>query len=119
MLSTPNIWQTSCWKTPSAIHESSAADFGDESTVDEVLDRLGVQWVFFAGEWRGALTLIRSLKAMNPTHINFILSDAAASPELLANGGADVEGIYVMHQLKAKDFRDQGYGVYAKTRSKS
>ena len=79
----------------------------------QVLDRLGVQWVFFAGEWRGALTLIRSLKAMNPTHINFILSDAAASPELLDNGGADVEGIYVMHQLKAKDFRDQGYGVYA------
>jgi ABC-type branched-subunit amino acid transport system substrate-binding protein len=79
----------------------------------QLLERLGVQWVFFAGEWRGALMLIRSLKALAPLRINFILSDGAASAELLANGGSDVEGVYVMHQLKAKDFRDQGYGVYA------
>jgi len=81
----------------------------------QVLERLGVQWVFFAGDWRGALMLIRSLKALAPLRMNFILSDGAASPELLANGGGDVEGVYVMHQLKAKDFRegDQGYGVYA------
>jgi hypothetical protein len=79
----------------------------------QTVERLGVQWVFFAGDWHGALTLIRELKAANLSQLKFILSDGCASRELIDNGGADVNGVYVMHPLTAKEFMDKGYGVYA------
>jgi branched-chain amino acid transport system substrate-binding protein len=79
----------------------------------QTVERLGVQWVFFAGGWHGALMLIRELKAANLSQLKFILSDGCASPELLQNGGADVNGVYVMHPLKAEEFSKKGYGIYA------
>jgi branched-chain amino acid transport system substrate-binding protein len=85
--------------------------------------QLGVQWVFFAGDWQGALTLIREVRALQLSNINFILSDGCASAELLKHGGKDVEGVYIMHQLTAAEFNDvgpdklqddnHGYGLYA------
>jgi branched-chain amino acid transport system substrate-binding protein len=82
----------------------------------QMVERLGVQWVFFAGDWRGALLLIRQVKALHVPRIKFILSDGCASSDLLQNGGDDLAGVYVMHPLKAKDFIDhdhQGYAIYA------
>ncbi|MFZ0590203.1 MAG: ABC transporter substrate-binding protein [Bryobacteraceae bacterium] len=87
------------------------------------IEQLGVQWVFFAGDWKDGLTLIREVKALHITGIKFILSDGCASQELLNNGGDDVNDVYVMHQLTAEQFNppknshaeddNHGYGLYA------
>ncbi len=80
------------------------------------VDRLGVQWVFMAGDWRSALTLLREMRALGVSNkLRFILSDGAATDELLTQGGPEVEGVFLMHELKAEVFRqnNQGYGVYA------
>jgi Periplasmic binding protein len=89
----------------------------------QTVEQLRVQWVFFAGNWQGALTLIREVRALHLSSIHFILSDGCANAELLKYGGKDVEGAYVMHQLTAKEFNDprpdeiqddnHGYGLYA------
>jgi ABC-type branched-subunit amino acid transport system substrate-binding protein len=82
----------------------------------QTVDHLGTEWVFLAGDWRSALTLIRETRASGMSgKVRFILSDSSATQELLDNGGPEVEGVYLMHQLKASVFRsnNQGYGVYA------
>lgn len=89
----------------------------------QMIEQLGVQWVFFAGDWQGALTLIREVRGLHLSRVNFILSDGCVGAELLKYGGSDVEGVYVMHQLQADEFQEpgleqrlddnRGYGLYS------
>jgi len=74
------------------------------------VDKLGIDWVFFAGDWRNALVLIRQLQAMQGTKTaKVLLSDASADKLLLKYGGADVEGVYLLHPLSADAFNLKGY----------
>jgi len=76
---------------------------------------LGINWVFFAGEPQNALVLIRQLTAIRKTHpINILLSDWCVDGSLLANGGKDVENVYLTHPLKVEVYNQGRYTVYGK-----
>lgn len=74
------------------------------------VDKLGIDWVFFAGDWRNALVLIRQLSVMQGTRkTKVLLSDASVDKLLLTYGGPDVEGVYLLHPLAADAFTKNGY----------
>jgi hypothetical protein len=51
------------------------------------ISALGINWVFFAGEWQDALVLIRQLKAMPQTRqVNILLSDWCVDRRLIEDG---------------------------------
>jgi ABC-type branched-subunit amino acid transport system substrate-binding protein len=73
-------------------------------------DRMGIDWVFFAGDWRSALVAIRQLRAMpGSSGANVLLSDAAVDKQLYETGGRDVEGVYLLFPLAVKDFNASEY----------
>ena len=74
---------------------------------------------FLRGEWRGALTLIRSESSCSLAHKLHPQRREQQARNCWPMAAADVEGVYVMHQLKAKHFGDQGYGVYANNARRS
>jgi branched-chain amino acid transport system substrate-binding protein len=79
------------------------------------VDKLGIDWVFFAGDWRNGLVLIRQLQAMPGTkNARVLLSDASVDKLLLKYGGADVEGVYLLHPLSADMFNNGEYAVVGK-----
>jgi branched-chain amino acid transport system substrate-binding protein len=74
------------------------------------VDKLGIDWVFFAGNWQNALVLVRQLHAMPGTEkAKVLLSDASVDNLLLKYGGPDVEGVYLLHPLSADLFNKKGY----------
>jgi ABC-type branched-subunit amino acid transport system substrate-binding protein len=76
------------------------------------VDRLGIDWVFFAGEWRSALVLVRQLQAMQGIKkAKVLLSDASVDNLFWKYGGADVEGVYLLHPLEADAFKKNGYAT--------
>lgn len=76
------------------------------------VDKLGIDWVFFAGEWRNALVLVRQLHAMQGTkNARVLLSDASADKLLLQYGKEDVEGVYLLHPLTAEVFNRDEYAA--------
>ena len=76
------------------------------------VDKLGIDWVFFAGDWRNALVLIRQLQAMQGTKkAKVLLSDASADKLLLRYGEMDVQGVYLLHPLSADAFNKTAYKV--------
>ena len=79
----------------------------------QTVRQLGVDWVFYAGDWRGALILIHAVKASKLSNIRFILSDSCADEGLLKNGGNDVKGVYVTHPLTVATYKKAHYGVYS------
>jgi branched-chain amino acid transport system substrate-binding protein len=84
----------------------------------EAIQALKIDRVFFAGEWRSALVLTRSLRAMfpNPTvkTPGLILSDWSVDERLIDHGGDDTEGVYLVHALTARAFADGQFGGYGK-----
>jgi ABC-type branched-subunit amino acid transport system substrate-binding protein len=76
---------------------------------------LGINWVFFAGEWQDALVLIRQLRAMPQTHkVNILLSDWCVDGKLIEDGGSDVENVYLTHALSPTVYNQEHYAVYGK-----
>jgi len=76
------------------------------------VDKLGIDWIFFAGEWRNALVLIRQLNAMpgiKKPHV--LLSDSSANKLLLSYGGSDVEGVHLLHPRSADEFNKDEYAA--------
>ncbi len=72
---------------------------------------LGIDWVFFAGEWQNGLILAHQLKVMKETkNAKVILSDGNVDENLLKLGGDDVEGIYLTHALAANDYTNNSFG---------
>jgi branched-chain amino acid transport system substrate-binding protein len=82
------------------------------------VDKMGIDWVFFAGEWRNALVLVRQLQAMatqgHTPMPRMLLSDASADSLLLKYGGTDVEGVYLLHPMTAKQFTETEYKAVGK-----
>jgi branched-chain amino acid transport system substrate-binding protein len=82
------------------------------------VDKLGIDWVFYAGEWQSALVLVRQLRAMQAmpgAHLpNVLVSDASADKQLLDHGKTDVEGIYLLHPMTANSFTDHEYRAVGK-----
>ena len=79
------------------------------------ISALGINWVFFAGEWQDALVLIRQLKAMPQTRqVNILLSDWCVDRRLIDDGGSDVENVYLTHALSPTVYNQQHYAVYGK-----
>lgn len=76
------------------------------------VDKLGIDWVFFAGDWANALVLIRQLNAFPGTNKpKVLLSDGSADKLLLQYGRDDVENVYLLHPLSADVFTQSGYRV--------
>jgi branched-chain amino acid transport system substrate-binding protein len=74
------------------------------------VDKLGIDWVFFAGNWQNALVLIRQLRAMPGTaRAKVLLSDGCVDKSLLDYGGPDVEEVYLLHPIPADVFNDEEY----------
>lgn len=60
------------------------------------IQALHIDWVFFAGGWENALILIRQLRSIYGDKMpSVILTDAAATNDLITYGGPDVNGVYV------------------------
>lgn len=79
----------------------------------QYIHALGVNWVFFAGDWQGALVLIRQLRAMPETrHVNVLLSDSCVNQALLTDGGNDLDQVYLTHPLPPTVYNGQGYAAY-------
>jgi ABC-type branched-subunit amino acid transport system substrate-binding protein len=85
----------------------------------DVLKALKIDGVFFAGQWAPALVLIRQinlLKALGtfPKGPSILLSDGSVDKSLLGNGGSEVNGVFLTHQLSATEFTDatKGYKKY-------
>lgn len=77
------------------------------------IDSLGINWVFFAGEWQDALILIRQLKAMpKMKQVSILLSDWCVDGRLLQDGGTDLDGVYLTHPLPAQVYDRQRYTSY-------
>lgn len=77
------------------------------------IESLGIDWVFFAGEWQNGLILVRQLRAMPKTkNVNVLLSDWCVDERLLQYGDKDVEGVYLTHPLPANVYREQQYRSY-------
>ena len=82
----------------------------------DVYKTLNIDCVFFAGSWTNALILIRQIRTFwsekqMPT---IILSDWSVDEELITQGGKDVEGVYLTHQLDANRYDKHKYGLYGK-----
>jgi branched-chain amino acid transport system substrate-binding protein len=76
------------------------------------VDKLGIDWVFFAGEWTNALVLIRQLNALPGNNKpKVLLSDGSADKLLLKYGQSDVENVYLLHPLSADEFTKSEYRV--------
>ncbi|MBE0659405.1 MAG: ABC transporter substrate-binding protein [Bryobacteraceae bacterium] len=75
-------------------------------------DRLGFDWVFFAGDWRNALILLRQLQAIpGKKKPSVLLSDGAVDGRLKFFGGENLEGVYLLHPLSADQFSRNGNTV--------
>jgi branched-chain amino acid transport system substrate-binding protein len=76
------------------------------------VDRLGFDWVFFAGDWRNALILLRQLQAIPGIRKpNVLLSDGAVDDRLKTLGGSSLEGVFLLHPLSADLFNKSGNSV--------
>jgi hypothetical protein len=71
-------------------------------------NRLGVRCVFFAGDWSPALTIVRQVRSSLPA-VPIILSDGAATQQILKQGGSVINGTYVLHPRKAEEIEKDGY----------
>lgn len=84
----------------------------------ETLNKLKIDFVFFAGDWSNALILIRQIKRIFPPHRMpvLFLSDAAVDQQLLKYGGKELDGlsIYLGYPLKAVQFKDSGFELFGK-----
>ncbi|MFX0138908.1 MAG: ABC transporter substrate-binding protein [Candidatus Hodarchaeota archaeon] len=79
------------------------------------LQTLGINCVFFAGEWSNALILIRQVKAIFPDKtLMIILSDGSVNDQLIKHGQEDVEGVYLTFPMNAEKYLDYGYCLYGK-----
>jgi ABC-type branched-subunit amino acid transport system substrate-binding protein len=80
----------------------------------DVIRTLKVDWVFFAGGWRDALILVRQLKATpEGRKIRVLLSDGSVDKRLIEQGGTDVEGVYLIHPMRAESYNSaNGYSEY-------
>lgn len=77
------------------------------------ISSLGIDWVFFAGEWQKALVLIRQLRAIPATrNVNILLTDWCVDARLLQDGGPDVENVYLTHPLSPAVYNHDHYGIY-------
>ncbi len=82
------------------------------------ISELGINWVFFAGEWQDALVLIRQLKTMPQTRkVNILLTDWCVDTRLLQEGGTDVENVYLTHALTPTVYNQGRYTVFGKDAS--
>lgn len=83
------------------------------------LPDLGVNWVFFTGDWSHALILIRQLNAISKRaqrddksyrapHV--MLNETSMDQRLIDEGGKDVEGIYLTYPLPKWNPLDKGMG---------
>jgi len=83
------------------------------------VDKLGIDWVFFAGNWQNALILVRQLKALpGDKKPKLLLSDASADPFLLKYGGDEVNGVYLLHPMSPDVFTKDGYVAVGEEASK-
>ena len=79
----------------------------------ETLRALDIDCVFFAGLWHSALILIDQINEIyenDPNKPKIILTDACVDPRLIPRGKDAVEGVYLIHQLKANVYRQEGRG---------
>jgi hypothetical protein len=82
------------------------------------VDKLPIDWVFFAGEWMNALVLVRQMNNLPGNNIpgkkrpKILLSDWSADNNLTKFGQGDVEGVYLLHPLPAAVFQDNNHGGY-------
>ncbi len=69
----------------------------------EVLRKLNMDCLFFAGAWQDALVAVRQVRKLNGGILPrlVLLSDAAVEQDLIAQGGRDVEGVHLMHPARA------------------
>jgi hypothetical protein len=76
---------------------------------------LGINWVFFAGQWQNALVLIRQLRVIPKTRqVNVLLSDWCVDGSLLEDGGGDIENVYLSHALTSNIYNQGQYTVYGR-----
>jgi len=83
---------------------------------------LEVDCIFFAGNYRSALTLINQINAYCdpniPKHIKtkpmIICSDGCAKEFFVKQKGVNVNDIYLTHPLKAEQFNNGGYEIYGR-----
>jgi branched-chain amino acid transport system substrate-binding protein len=80
----------------------------------EICNALKIDCVFFAGQWTNALILVRQIRALwlGKPMPKIILSDWAVSRNLTSQGGDDMEGVYLTHQLNADQYIKYGYSLY-------
>jgi branched-chain amino acid transport system substrate-binding protein len=83
------------------------------------VEKLGIDWVFFAGDPMNALVLVRQIKALQlakPPRV--LLSDASADKSLVTYGKGELEGVYLMHPLSPVVFTQTGYEIVGDEASK-
>ena len=89
----------------------------DHPVVDAVR-ALGIDWIFYAGDWQNVLVLLRQLRTASAGKPmpKLILTDSAMDPRLLTLGGEDVkDNVYLTFPVSFNRFHDQGnYAVYGK-----
>ncbi len=85
----------------------------------QTIGDLGINWVFFAGEWSDALILARQLKAItrqlkakSPKYEcpRLILSEASVGNQLTSRGKGDVEGVYLTYPMPASQYTSSDKG---------
>lgn len=77
----------------------------------DAVKALGIDWVFFAGHWSNGLILTRQVKEIwkGQPRPSILLSDWCVDPALIEQGGADMDGAYFTHPMRADDFNRIGY----------
>jgi branched-chain amino acid transport system substrate-binding protein len=89
----------------------------DRPAVDAI-EALKIDWIFYAGDWRNALVLLRQLKSVSARKeiLKVILSDGAMDARLPRFGGQEVnQNVYLTFPIPFQRFHDQGgYAVYGK-----
>ncbi|HEV2445758.1 MAG TPA: ABC transporter substrate-binding protein [Candidatus Sulfopaludibacter sp.] len=79
----------------------------------DLINKMSVDCVFFAGVWYNALVTIRQIEKVgsaNPGRF-YILSDASAEKDLVTQGAGDIgERVYVLNPMRAQDSDSEGGG---------
>jgi branched-chain amino acid transport system substrate-binding protein len=84
-----------------------------DNQLADAIDKFGIDWVFFLGDWRTGLVLARQISSMKKSEaVSVLLSDSAMDKDLAKSADHDARNIYLMFPLAAKTF-EGGYGVYA------
>lgn len=82
----------------------------------DTVKTLGIDWIFYAGNWSNSLILIHQISEIwkNQTMPSILLSDWNVDKAFLNQEAVNMKKVFFTHTMKAEDYNKEGYGYWGK-----